>query len=153
MLAEFVRDRPFAGLSRRRRIQKDPELAAARNEERERTERSCGLTTPASDIEQRLLLEAIYEIYHYDFRQYAAGSLRRAARPGTSAGPCRWSSLFICRSDLQRCCRRCSGICTINRSVHVATGCAGRGVARSAQFFAGHQERGLVAHATVGQSR
>src|SRR5271155_3581489 len=29
------------------------------------------------DIEFRLLIEAIYQLYHYDFRDYAAASLRR----------------------------------------------------------------------------
>ncbi|HVF18128.1 MAG TPA: hypothetical protein VNA21_14505, partial [Steroidobacteraceae bacterium] len=34
--------------------------------------------TPAVDeIEVRLLLDAIYSTYHYDFRQYASASLKR----------------------------------------------------------------------------
>lgn len=33
--------------------------------------------TDPSDLEIRLLLEAIYEKYHYDFRQYAMASLKR----------------------------------------------------------------------------
>jgi chemotaxis protein methyltransferase CheR len=35
------------------------------------------LNDPVSEIELRLLLEAIYEAYHYDFRQYAVASLKR----------------------------------------------------------------------------
>lgn len=35
------------------------------------------MSAQVQDIEIRLLLEAIYEAYHYDFRQYAMASLRR----------------------------------------------------------------------------
>jgi len=35
------------------------------------------LRAPLPDLEIRLLLEAIYQTYHYDFRQYAGASLKR----------------------------------------------------------------------------
>jgi len=35
------------------------------------------LNDAVAEIEMRLLLEAIYEAYHYDFRQYAVASLKR----------------------------------------------------------------------------
>lgn len=35
---------------------------------------------PLEDLETRLLLEAIYQRYHYDFRSYAQASLRRRLR-------------------------------------------------------------------------
>ena len=35
------------------------------------------MTRPIDDIELRLLLDAIYSTYHYDFRQYASASLKR----------------------------------------------------------------------------
>lgn len=41
------------------------------------THRAERLTRVATDLEIRLLLEAIYQAYHYDFRQYAAASLKR----------------------------------------------------------------------------
>ena len=33
--------------------------------------------TPTEDIEIRLLLEAIFQKYHYDFRGYAMASIKR----------------------------------------------------------------------------
>src|SRR5689334_5897729 len=38
---------------------------------------SAALRPEVSDEDIRLLLEAIYQRYHYDFRQYAVASLRR----------------------------------------------------------------------------
>ena len=35
------------------------------------------MSAKITDIEIRLLLDAIYEVYHYDFRQYALASLKR----------------------------------------------------------------------------
>jgi len=35
------------------------------------------VATPTDDIEMRLLLEAIYQKYHYDFRGYAMASIKR----------------------------------------------------------------------------
>ena len=32
------------------------------------------------DLELRVLLEAVYQRYHYDFRDYAVSSLRRRMR-------------------------------------------------------------------------
>ncbi|MDH0865752.1 CheR family methyltransferase [Mitsuaria sp. GD03876] len=40
------------------------------------------------DIEVRLILEAIYERYHYDFRDYAGTSLRRRLRVATQRFGC-----------------------------------------------------------------
>lgn len=39
----------------------------------------------ATDVELDLLLEAIYRIYHYDFRDYARSSLRRSVAQAQSA--------------------------------------------------------------------
>jgi chemotaxis protein methyltransferase CheR len=41
------------------------------------------------DIEFRLLIEAIYHLYHYDFRNYAAASLRRRMRTAMVRFDCR----------------------------------------------------------------
>lgn len=41
------------------------------------------------DIEFKLLLDAIYQMYHYDFRGYAAASLRRRMRAAMSRFDCR----------------------------------------------------------------
>src|SRR6202042_3762212 len=41
------------------------------------------------DIEFRLLIDAIYHLYHYDFRGYAAASLRRRMRTAMSRFDCR----------------------------------------------------------------
>src|SRR5690606_41668708 len=38
------------------------------------------MTDKVADIELRLLLEALYLRYHYDFRSYARSSLRRRLR-------------------------------------------------------------------------
>ena len=35
------------------------------------------ITPPAIDIELGLLLQGIYERYHYDFRQYSVASIKR----------------------------------------------------------------------------
>src|ERR1700749_1765043 len=40
-------------------------------------DRTRGVTNTALDIELPLLLEAVYRKYHYDFRGYAAASLKR----------------------------------------------------------------------------
>ena len=40
------------------------------------------------DIEFKLLIEAIYQRYHYDFRGYAAASLRRRLRAAMSRFGC-----------------------------------------------------------------
>ena len=48
--------------------------------------------TPAGrefDIEFKLLIDAIYHMYHYDFRGYAAASLRRRLRAAMSRFACR----------------------------------------------------------------
>jgi len=39
-----------------------------------------GVGTKRLDIERRLLIDAIYQMYHYDFRGYAAASLKRRLR-------------------------------------------------------------------------
>ena len=41
------------------------------------------------DIEQRLLLDAIYHRYHYDFREYAQASLKRRLRTALGEFDCR----------------------------------------------------------------
>lgn len=41
------------------------------------------------DIEQRLLLDAIYHQYHYDFREYAQASLKRRLRSALSHFGCK----------------------------------------------------------------
>src|SRR5258708_34007581 len=41
------------------------------------------------DVEFRLLIDAIYHIYHYDFRGYAPASLRRPLRAAMSRFNCR----------------------------------------------------------------
>ena len=41
------------------------------------------------DIEQRLLLDAIYHQYHYDFRAYAQASLKRRLRSALSQFGCK----------------------------------------------------------------
>jgi chemotaxis protein methyltransferase CheR len=41
------------------------------------------------DIEFRLLIDAIYQMYHYDFRGYAAASLRRRIKAAMSRFNCR----------------------------------------------------------------
>ncbi len=46
------------------------------------------MTELAEDIEARLLLEAIYERYHYDFRQYSRASIRRRLRQAIAALDC-----------------------------------------------------------------
>ena len=43
----------------------------------------------AFDIEFRLLIDAIYHMYHYDFRSYAAASLRRRMRTAMARFECR----------------------------------------------------------------
>jgi len=43
-------------------------------------ERSSAAGGKSSEIEYRLLIEAIYQMYHYDFRGYAAASLKRRLR-------------------------------------------------------------------------
>jgi chemotaxis protein methyltransferase CheR len=43
----------------------------------------------AESIEFRLLLDAIYHLYHYDFRGYAAASLRRRLRTAMGRFECR----------------------------------------------------------------
>ena len=40
------------------------------------------------DIELKLLIEAIYQMYHYDFRGYAAASLRRRMKAAMSRFDC-----------------------------------------------------------------
>ncbi|SEL16496.1 MCP methyltransferase, CheR-type [Pseudoxanthomonas sp. GM95] len=52
--------------------------------------------TELFDLELKLLLEAIYQRYHYDFRQYALSSLRRRVRHAMSRFGCEHIS------DLQR---------------------------------------------------
>lgn len=52
--------------------------------------------TELFDLELKLLLEAIYQRYHYDFRQYALSSLRRRVRHAMSRFNCDHIS------DLQR---------------------------------------------------
>ena len=47
-----------------------------------------------SEIEMRLLLEAIYEAYHYDFRQYAAASLKRRLAHALTRFDCRSLSVL-----------------------------------------------------------
>src|SRR5690606_39323581 len=42
-----------------------------------------------ADIELRLLLEALYQRYHYDFRSYARSSLRRRLRVAMDRFECR----------------------------------------------------------------
>lgn len=42
------------------------------------------MTDPVEDIEIRLLLEALYQRYHYDFRHYAQASIRRRLRQAIS---------------------------------------------------------------------
>lgn len=37
------------------------------------------------DLELKVLLEALYQRYHYDFRSYAVSSLRRRHPPGHAA--------------------------------------------------------------------
>jgi chemotaxis protein methyltransferase CheR len=44
--------------------------------------------TELFDLELKLLLEAIYQRYHYDFRQYALSSLRRRVRHAMSRFNC-----------------------------------------------------------------
>jgi chemotaxis protein methyltransferase CheR len=41
------------------------------------------------DVEYRLLIDAIYELYHYDFRNYAQASLRRRLKTAMSRFHCR----------------------------------------------------------------
>lgn len=43
-------------------------------------ERSSAIHGRRSEIEFRLLIEAIYQMYHYDFRDYAVASLKRRLR-------------------------------------------------------------------------
>jgi chemotaxis protein methyltransferase CheR len=47
------------------------------------------LTADNFDIELRLLIEAIYHKYHYDFRQYAMASLRRRVKAALARFNCR----------------------------------------------------------------
>ncbi|WP_416762910.1 CheR family methyltransferase [Roseateles sp. So40a] len=44
--------------------------------------------SPELDIEVRLILEAIYERYHYDFRDYAGSSLRRRLKAAMQRFEC-----------------------------------------------------------------
>ncbi len=41
------------------------------------------------DVELRLLIDAIYHLYHYDFRSYAAASLRRRVKAAMTRFACR----------------------------------------------------------------
>jgi chemotaxis protein methyltransferase CheR len=41
---------------------------------------ASGTAGPEFEIELELLIEAIYRLYHYDFRGYAVASLRRRLR-------------------------------------------------------------------------
>ncbi len=50
--------------------------------------------TPTEDIEQRLLLEAIYHHYHYDFRAYAQASLKRRLQSALAHFGCKTLSLL-----------------------------------------------------------
>jgi chemotaxis protein methyltransferase CheR len=47
------------------------------------------MTDRIGEIELRLLLEALYQRYHYDFRQYARSSLRRRLRVAMDKFGCR----------------------------------------------------------------
>lgn len=47
-----------------------------------------GLMDTHEDLETRLLLDAIYERFHYDFRQYSAASVRRRLTQGARALGC-----------------------------------------------------------------
>lgn len=44
---------------------------------------------PIQDIEQRLLLDAIYHQYHYDFREYAQASLKRRLQSALTQFGCK----------------------------------------------------------------
>ena len=44
------------------------------------------------DLELKVLLEALYQRYHYDFRSYAVSSLRRRIRQASTRIPRRTSS-------------------------------------------------------------
>jgi chemotaxis protein methyltransferase CheR len=44
---------------------------------------------PEFDVEFKLLIDAIYQMYHYDFRDYATASLRRRMRTAMSRFDCR----------------------------------------------------------------
>lgn len=50
---------------------------------------SAGLAGREFEIEFNLLIDAIYHLYHYDFRGYAAASLRRRLRAAMSRFNCR----------------------------------------------------------------
>src|ERR1700742_2418654 len=51
-------------------------------------DRAYALASRKFDIELTLLIEAIYHLYHYDFRDYAAASLRRRLKTALVAFNC-----------------------------------------------------------------
>src|SRR5688572_725127 len=51
--------------------------------------RNRAMAAPIAEIEVRLLLEAIYERYHYDFREYAMASLKRRLSQACDQFDCR----------------------------------------------------------------
>jgi chemotaxis protein methyltransferase CheR len=48
-----------------------------------------GVMDGSEDVELRLLLDAMYETFHYDFRQYSKASIRRRIGQGMAALGCR----------------------------------------------------------------
>ena len=72
-------------------------------------ESAYALASRKFDIEFKLLIEAIYHLYHYDFRDYAQASLRRRLKGALvhfSARRCRNCRIACCAS--RRCSTRCS---------------------------------------------
>ena len=63
------------------------------------------------DIEIRLLLEALFQKYHYDFRDYAHGVDQAAPEAGARASSALRPASRPCRTGcctIRRCCRGCS---------------------------------------------